>query len=89
VATSSSSTSRSGPGTFSLLGVAFVVLKLTGVIGWSWWWVLLPFYAGFLVLGAILLLVVFVKIVFSVADERRRNKRRALLAQRKLNGFKH
>lgn len=28
-----------------LLGVAFVVLKLTGVIGWSWWWVLAPFWA--------------------------------------------
>lgn len=28
-----------------LLGVAFVVLKLTNVINWSWWWVLLPFYS--------------------------------------------
>lgn len=30
----------------SLLGVAFVVLKLTGVVGWSWWWVTLPFWGG-------------------------------------------
>jgi membrane-bound ClpP family serine protease len=35
----------------SLLGVAFVVLKLIGVISWSWWLVLLPFY-GVLVLMA-------------------------------------
>lgn len=28
-----------------LLGVAFVVLKLIGVIAWSWWWVLAPFWA--------------------------------------------
>lgn len=27
-----------------LLGVAFVVLKLIGVINWSWWWVTLPFW---------------------------------------------
>jgi hypothetical protein len=29
-----------------LLGVLFVGLKLTGVIAWSWWLVLLPFYGG-------------------------------------------
>jgi hypothetical protein len=28
-----------------LLGVAFIVLKLVGVIAWSWWWVLAPFWA--------------------------------------------
>lgn len=33
----------------SLLTVAFIVLKLTGVIAWSWWLVLLPLY-GYLVL---------------------------------------
>lgn len=28
-----------------LLGIAFVVLKLCGVIDWSWWLVTLPFWA--------------------------------------------
>ena len=28
----------------SLLLVAFIVLKLTGVIDWSWWWVLSPLW---------------------------------------------
>lgn len=28
----------------TLLGVAFVVLKLLGVIKWSWLWVLSPFW---------------------------------------------
>lgn len=28
----------------SLLAVAFIVLKLTGVIDWSWWWVLSPLW---------------------------------------------
>lgn len=31
----------------TLLGIAFCVLKLTGVINWSWWWVTLPFWGGF------------------------------------------
>lgn len=26
------------------LGIIFVVLKLISVIGWSWWWVLAPFW---------------------------------------------
>lgn len=28
-----------------LLGTSFVVLKLTKVIDWSWWYVTMPFYA--------------------------------------------
>lgn len=27
-----------------MLAIVFVVLKLTGVIGWSWWWVLAPLW---------------------------------------------
>ncbi|WGH28712.1 hypothetical protein KP1_18 [Klebsiella virus 2019KP1] len=34
-------------GICSVLGLIFVTLKLTGVIAWSWWWVLLPFYGVF------------------------------------------
>lgn len=45
----------------SLLGVAFVVLKLTGVIAWSWWAVLAPFYAPL----ALIALATF--IIFTVA----------------------
>lgn len=35
------------------LGVLFVVLKLIGVIAWSWWWVTLPFWIGFAITGVI------------------------------------
>lgn len=31
-------------GICSVLGLIFVTLKLTGVIAWSWLWVLLPFW---------------------------------------------
>ena len=33
-------------GILGLLGIVFVTLKLLGYIAWSWWLVLLPFYAG-------------------------------------------
>lgn len=29
---------------FTALGLAFIILKLCGVIAWSWWLVLLPLY---------------------------------------------
>ena len=38
-------------GFFPLLGVVFIILKLCGVIAWSWWLVLLPIY------GSIILMV--------------------------------
>lgn len=34
-----------------VLGIVFVVLKLTHIIDWSWWLVLLPFYGGLVLLA--------------------------------------
>ncbi|TXD45896.1 hypothetical protein [Polaribacter sp. IC073] len=42
----SKSSSNDGIGILGLLGVAFVVLKLTNFIDWSWWYVTLPFWGG-------------------------------------------
>lgn len=36
-----------GIGVVGLLQVAFVVLKLTGVIDWTWFWVLAPIWISF------------------------------------------
>lgn len=33
--------------------IVFVVLKLTGVVAWSWWWVTSPLWIGFV--GLVLL----------------------------------
>lgn len=33
-----------GVGFISLLTIAFIVLKLCGVIDWSWWWVVSPIW---------------------------------------------
>lgn len=55
---SSNSQSNGGIGFFSLLAIAFIVLKLTGYITWSWWWVTVPIW------GSILFFIVVVLIVY-------------------------
>lgn len=45
--------SRVGFPVFAILGLIFVTLKLTGVINWSWLWVLSPFWIPFALVGAI------------------------------------
>ncbi len=55
-----------GIGVFGLLGVAFVVLKLCGVIDWSWWLVTLPLWWPLSFVLAVLLLV----FVFTVLSRR-------------------
>ena len=43
----SSSSASGGIGFLGLLTIAFIVLKLVGVIHWSWWWVLSPLWIPF------------------------------------------
>jgi membrane protein YdbS with pleckstrin-like domain len=49
-----------GIGAPTLLSIVFTVLKLCGVITWSWWWVLSPIWisVGFTVLVVLLALIV-------------------------------
>ena len=54
---SSSSESSGGIGFLGLLTIVFIVLKLTDVIDWSWWLVLLPAW------GPITLLLLFLMLV--------------------------
>lgn len=57
--------SSSGIGLPTALFIVFLVLKLTGVIAWSWWWVTAPLWIGLalaiLVLVAILICVIIMK----------------------------
>jgi len=57
-----SNNSNGGIGFTGLLTVAFVVLKLCGVIAWSWWWVLSPIWITILLIIAIVVLAVIVKL---------------------------
>lgn len=42
MADNKSTVSSGGIGFVGLLTVAFIVLKLCGIIAWSWWWVISP-----------------------------------------------
>ena len=46
-----------GIGVPGLLGIVFIVLKLCGVISWSWWWVLAPFWIPFVLFFCLLIII--------------------------------
>jgi hypothetical protein len=58
---SKSSNSSGGLGLASVLFVVFLVLKLTGTIGWSWWWVTAPLWGSVIlfVIVAVAVLVIY------------------------------
>ena len=51
-----------GNGFFGLLFITFLVLKLTNVINWSWWWVTAPLWVplGFVVIVFVIICVMVV-----------------------------
>lgn len=63
----STSVNSDGIGVVGLLGVAFVILKLCGVIDWSWWWVTAPFWIGPAIavsIGAVILICLGIAMLF-------------------------
>ena len=44
----SNSSSSTGISFFGLLGIVFIIFKLTHIIDWSWWLILLPLYGSFI-----------------------------------------
>ncbi len=67
---SDSSSATGGIGFCGMLTILFIALKLTGVIEWSWWWVLAPAWISASLIGLIILGV----IVFLVSTEFRKPK---------------
>lgn len=58
-------TARGGIGFFGLLQIAFIVLKLCGVIDWAWWLVLLP-----IEIWAVILLLCFLAVfILEIVDD--------------------
>lgn len=43
-----------GVGIGVVLFLVFLVLKLTGTIDWSWWWITAPLWAPWVIFGAVL-----------------------------------
>ena len=56
----SKSSSSSSIGLTGVLFVVFLVLKLTGNIDWSWWWVTSPIWIPILLLLSIVIISLFV-----------------------------
>lgn len=59
-----------------LLGVTFVVLKLTGVIDWSWWWVTVPFWGVLAIVLVIIISISLVSLAIEVFDRGQKKSRR-------------
>ena len=64
---SNRNSSSGGLGVCSVLTIVFIVLKLVGVINWSWLWVLCPLWIN-------LILTIIILIIVTVIDSNFRNK---------------
>lgn len=51
-----------------LITIVFVVLKLTEVIDWSWWWVLSPILISFALVIIALIIVLIIALVNKLKD---------------------
>ena len=60
-----SSNKSTGLGVDMVLLIVFIVLKLVGVINWSWWWVLSPLWISF----GIGLLIVIVAVIKAILED--------------------
>ena len=57
-----------------VLFIVFLVLKLTGVINWSWWLVTAPLWGCFCLLLGIYLIVLFFIVIAAIIRAFRKNK---------------
>lgn len=65
---------RSGLGLSTVVLVVFVILKLVGLITWSWWWVLSPIWisAGLVLLWVLLEVVIIYLTIYIDGKEKKR-----------------
>lgn len=56
----------SGLGIFGILGIVFIILKLTNILTWSWWWILLPIYGPVTVLIMIIIFIIITLFVYNL-----------------------
>lgn len=45
------------------LFLIFLVLKLTNVIAWSWFWVTMPLWGGYTIIGLIVIVLLYIVII--------------------------
>lgn len=68
-------TYNSGISFVNLLTITFIVLKLTHVIDWSWWWVLSPSWIS-LAIGILLMLLGLVLYLLPDTPHKRKMRNR-------------
>jgi hypothetical protein len=77
-----SSSSSGGVSFLGMLAIAFIILKLWHVIGWSWWWVLSPLWgATAIVLGIVVVIMIGAAIADFYESRNRNRRRRAVIAR--------
>jgi hypothetical protein len=54
------------------LFILFLILKLTNVITWSWWWVCAPLWMPFVLYIGLIILLGIVTLLVSLFDGKRR-----------------
>jgi hypothetical protein len=80
--------SSGGIGLAGATFLVFLVLRLTHVTAWSWWWVTAPLWGGFGILAGFLVIALPVAVTMDAITRRRRRKAHELkMAEfRKLSG---
>lgn len=59
-----------GMGFVGTVFIVFLILKLIGVITWSWWWVLAPLWAGIALIGLFLLITYIIVVITVLIEEK-------------------
>ena len=52
-----------GVGVVTILGIVFLILKLCGLIDWSWWLVTLPFIFEGVLLVVVIILTIIIALI--------------------------
>ena len=61
--------SSGGIGICGLLGVTFIVLRICGIIDWSWWWVTAPLWMPTALVIVIIIVLFVVYGIRTLRDE--------------------
>jgi hypothetical protein len=62
-----------GLGVPMILFLIFLVLKLTGYITWSWWWVTSPLWIGSILVSILTILIVSLVVLFKKRQNEKTN----------------
>lgn len=60
----------------TILTIIFVILKLCGVLSWSWWWVLSPLWGSLAIFIIVSVLVWLFCCIAATIKEKRENKKK-------------